>query len=71
MSAPLPLYAKEYGGCWHEVACADGPRWTAECGLQGQPYDGQHSSLTRLAIPPSPLHCQRGRAAGSDQQSMI
>ena len=50
-------YALEFGGCWHAVAEQEGDRWTAVCGLEGKPYAGQPSSITRLVGPPSPLCC--------------
>jgi hypothetical protein len=58
MTGPEYYYAKERDGCWHAVT-DQGPdgQWTAVCGLPGQPYTGQPSSITRLAGEPSPLHC--------------
>jgi hypothetical protein len=57
----MPTYAKERDGCWHEVVAHLAGHWVADCGMTGQPYAGQPSSIVELDSPPSPLHCATPR----------
>ena len=59
-------YALERGGCWHAVAKSDeAGRWVAVCGVIGQPYARQPSSITYLTGPPSPLCCEHPAVEGT------
>jgi hypothetical protein len=67
----MTSYALERGGCWHEVTERDGDRWTAACGVTGEPYRGEPGSVTVLAVPPSPLHCRSTMCAHVSERDRI